>query len=195
MDFSKVFRMADGDRCDVLVTMRSEVQGDRMTVDGDRLPYGFVSVSFTGERAPWGVRFGTNASSYGQVRPGLEDDPALSRAWARWHLNGSRAGCRHQGGPSREIGEVCPFDGYRYGSAWLIDPLTLDGALDIVRVMDAPASVTVLAHDDVAVGVFSSMQKALAHLQETVSYSWDHAIRNEGWSVGNVLGVPQLAMA
>lgn len=195
MNVSKVFRMVDGDRCDVSVTMRSEVQGHRMTVDGDELPYGFVSVSFTGERAPWGVRFGTNASSYGQVRPGLEDAPALSRAWARWHLNGMRAGCRHQGGPSREIGEVCPFDGYRYGSAWLIDPLTLDGALDIVRAMDAPTSVTVLAHDDIAVGVFDSIQDALAYLHSVVPYSWDHAIRHEGWQVANFIGVLELAVA
>lgn len=194
MNVSKLFRLDSGDRASVSATFTHQSLGQGETVAHDTsLPYGYVRVSIVGEVAPKGVRFGTNASGYGQVR---EDMPSrLRRVWARWHLNDMRAGCTHQGGPSRVIGEPCPFTGYRYGHAWLVDPLTLSGALDILRAMDAPANVTVLAHDDIAVGVFDSMSEAVAYLHSVTSYSWDHAIRHEGWAVANVIGVPELALA
>ena len=75
-----------------------------------------------------------------------------------------------------------------------MDPLTFDGALDILRAMEAPSNYTVLAHDGIAVGVFNSTKEALAHLQRTVSYSWDHALHHEGWQIGNVIGSPTLVM-
>jgi hypothetical protein len=55
------------------------------------------------------------------------DDPRVQRivkVWRRWHLNDMRAGCEHQraeGGHG--VGDVCPIDGYRYGSAWLYEEL------------------------------------------------------------------------
>ena len=194
MYVSKVFRLDNGDRASVSATFTRQTLGQGETVTHETsLPYGYVRVSVSGELAPRGVRFGTNASTYGQVR---EDMPSpLRRVWARWHLNDMRPGCTHQGGAGRGIWEACRFTGYRYGHAWLVDPLTLSGALDILRAMDAPANVTVLAHDDIAVGVFDSVDAALAHLHRVTSYSWDHAIRHEGWQVANVIGVPELAVA
>ena len=41
----------------------------------------------------------------------------LKAIWERWHLNGLRAGCAH--------GLDCP-EGYKYGSAWLVEPLPDD---------------------------------------------------------------------
>lgn len=194
MNVLKVFRLDGGERASVSATFTRQTLGQGETVTHETsLPYGYVRVSISGELAPKGIRFGTNASAYGQVR---EDMPSpLRRVWARWHLNDMNAGCTHQGGASRVIGEPCPFTGYRYGSAWLVDPLTLSGALDILRVMDASSSVTVLAHDGIAVGVFDSMDDALAYLLSVTPYSWDHAIRHEGWEVANVIGVPELATA
>ena len=195
MNVSKVFRLENGDRASVSATFTHQTlrQGETVTHEtSESLPYGYVGVSIVGEVAPRGVRFGTNASACGQVR---EDMPsALRRVWARWHLNDMHAGCTHQGG-KRELGESCPFSGYRYGHGWLVDPLTLSGALDILRAMDAPSNVTVLAHDGAAVGVFDSMADALAYLHSVTSYSWEHAIRHEGWEVANVIGVPELAVA
>lgn len=51
----------------------------------------------------------------------------IRQIWDRWHLNGMKAGCVHQmaGDYDRpEIsGQVCPVTGYKYGRAWLVDPL------------------------------------------------------------------------
>lgn len=52
----------------------------------------------------------------------------------RWHLNGMRAGCAHQKVayetdrygrriPSLRLTLPCPVTGYKYGTAWLVEPL------------------------------------------------------------------------
>ena len=55
----------------------------------------------------------------------------LKDLWDRWHLNDMRAGCEHQ----RALGwtsyddhpsEPCPECGYKFGSAWLFEPLPED---------------------------------------------------------------------
>jgi hypothetical protein len=192
MQLSKEFRLFGGDRAMVKLELSHRELGnhDTVTHEPDSLPYGYLRVSFIGELAPKGVRFGTNAGSYGQIVDHMPK--ALRRVWSRWHLNNMRAGCVHLGKGSA-IGDVCEVSGYKYGYAWLVDPLTLDGALDILRVMGADHSVTVVAHDNVAVWVFDSMTEALRHMHDTLPYSWDHAMRHEGWQVANVIGVPELA--
>lgn len=192
MKLSKEFRLDNGDRAliDMELTHRELGSNDTVTHNPEELPCGYLRVSFTGEHAPKGVRFGTNASSYGQV---VSDMPnVLRRVWSRWHLNDMNAGCTHLGG-AKIRGESCQWTGYNYGQAWLVDPLTLEGALDILRVMGALHSVTVVARDNIAVWIFDSMTEALRHMHDTLPYSWDHAIRHEGWQVANVIGVPELA--
>jgi hypothetical protein len=194
MKLSKKFRLNNGDRALIDMELKCRLIGnaDTVTHEPDSLPYGYLRVSFIGEIAPKGVRYGTNASSYGQV---LDDMPkGLRMTWDRWHLNDMQAGCVHLGKGSA-IGDVCEVSGYKYGHAWLVDPLTLDGALDILRVMGADHSVTVVAHDNVAVWVFDSMTEALRHMHDILPYSWDHAMEHEGWTVANVIGVPELATA
>ena len=55
----------------------------------------------------------------------------------RWHLNGMRAGCAHQVPvmetdqygrtvPSLDLTPPCPLTGYKYGHAWLVEPLPAD---------------------------------------------------------------------
>lgn len=54
----------------------------------------------------------------------------------RWHLNSLKAGCSHQTvvyeesdygtRPSLELTEPCPVTGYKYGHAWLVEPLPAD---------------------------------------------------------------------
>ena len=193
MQLSKEFRLDNGDRAMVEVNLSHRELSDRDTVTHkpDSLPYGYLRVSFMGELAPKGVRYGTNASSYGQIVA----PKVLRRVWSRWHLNDMKAGCTHLGKGSA-VGDMCEWTGYSYGSAWLVDPLTLDGALDILRVMGADYLTTwVVAHDNIALGVFDSMTEALAYMHATLPYSWEHAIRHEGWLVANVIGVPELAIA
>lgn len=62
----------------------------------------------------------------------------LYALWDRWHLNDMNAGCVHQppesvvweNEPYRRVDlkntPPCPDTGYRYGSAWLIEPLPSD---------------------------------------------------------------------
>ena len=192
MQLSKEFRLDNGDRAMVKVNLSHRELGDHNTVthEPNSLPYGYLRVSFMGEVAPKGVRFGTNASSYGQIVA----PKVLRRVWSRWHLNDMKAGCTHLGKGS-VVGDVCEWTGYSYGSAWLVDPLTLDGALDILRIMGQDhMSTWVVAHNNIAVAVFDSQTEALTYMQDTLSYSWSHAIEHEGWRVTNVIAMPEPAM-
>lgn len=80
------------------------------------------------------------ADGYGQITEYLRDitrpSGALTRAdvnrlaeiWERWHLNLMRAGCAHMDLPEDKsydarMGITCPVTGYKYGSAWLYEPL------------------------------------------------------------------------
>lgn len=65
-----------------------------------------------------------------------------------WHLNSMRAGCVHQeavyeDGPHGRRVDLdatrrCPVTGYRYGSAWLIEPLPGPVVGDLVRLLSGP---------------------------------------------------------
>jgi hypothetical protein len=57
--------------------------------------------------------------------------------WENWHLNDMIAGCAHQEVvyeendwgrkvPSIELTKPCPITGYKYGSKWLVKPMTPD---------------------------------------------------------------------
>ena len=84
------------------------------------------------------------------TRPGL-DIAELARIWDRWHLNDMRAGSpaqeawlRDNGRRGHDYSDTCarlaeaglnpdPTTGYRYGSAWLSEPLPDD----VVAFIDA----------------------------------------------------------
>lgn len=76
----------------------------------------------------------------------LDDPPPLARRVAeigeRWHLNAMRAGCAHQTVryetdrygrrvSSLTLTEPCPKTGYKYGHAWLVEPLPGDVLAEI----------------------------------------------------------------
>lgn len=186
MQLSKIFRLANGDR--VALDLRLEhMQATRDTVrHGESLPYGYVRVSISGELAPKGIRFGTNASSYGQVI--REDMPSnLRGVWSRWHLNDLRPGCEHQG-PGAKLGGTCP-GGYGYGTAWLVNPLTVAGAQELLATFDAPMGVVIIAHDGIVVDIVRS-QEVLRRMQSLVSYSVHHAVTYEGWEIEHPNGQP-----
>lgn len=69
----------------------------------------------------------------------LEEVRELAKLWDRWHLNTMRAGCAHMdpatlvreddgyGGTRISTKEnACPETGYRYGHAWLTEPVPAD---------------------------------------------------------------------
>jgi hypothetical protein len=66
----------------------------------------------------------------------LAEIAEVAEIWTHWHLNDMRAGCNHlpADGLVREpdgyggdristVANVCPVTGYRWGTAWLTDPL------------------------------------------------------------------------
>lgn len=102
-------------------------------------------LSMVGEVFEYGQR---EASMAGQitdhllsVEPNSEFDAATLKdmhdTWERWHLNDMKAGCAHQTvvweigrygnhQPSLDHTPRCPITGYRYGFAWLYDPMPED---------------------------------------------------------------------
>lgn len=65
----------------------------------------------------------------------LDEVREVRALWDRWHLNTMKAGCAHQTvvwedepyrRPSLELTQPCPETGYRYGHAWLTEPLPDD---------------------------------------------------------------------
>jgi len=63
-------------------------------------------------------------------------DPARVQELARlaaYHLPSMKAGCVHQSGVNKA---PCPVTGYRWGSAWLVEPLP-DGFLERVKAVFA----------------------------------------------------------
>lgn len=62
----------------------------------------------------------------------LQELTELADMWDRWHLNDMRAGCVHQtpskGDARHQLTTTppCPETGYRWGHAWLYEPLPVD---------------------------------------------------------------------
>lgn len=62
--------------------------------------------------------------SCGQITDTLRQWFPEVTPYLRYHLNGMRAGCIHQGtGNGHKVGDVCPECGYKYGSAWMYEAL------------------------------------------------------------------------
>jgi hypothetical protein len=101
----------------------------------------YLSLSICG--TIWATRNRTNrdCDSAGQIEryihptlvtPALgitqQDIKRLRRTWERWHLNDMRPNCDHQekvSPPPADLATIpaCPETGYRYGHAWLLEPL------------------------------------------------------------------------
>ena len=97
-------------------------------------------ISFTGETY---LKHSSRPDSCGQAQGSAP--LALVALWNRWHLNDMRAGCKHQearyratpaerpthtngymGTAGDTLSGLCSECGYRYGSAWLFEPLPVD---------------------------------------------------------------------
>lgn len=96
------------------------------------------------------------ASSTGQILDGLAnvtnpakgwtraDVESLLSIWRRWHLNDMRAGCAHMPADARqrfgrrETVECEAGSGYKYGHAWLIEPLPADVVREVERLQSLP---------------------------------------------------------
>lgn len=131
MMIAKQFAGIDGGR--VMLTLSIENAPEMLITTEHKQVTDSLTVSISGEYAPKGVRFGTRAGSWGQVQD-MVHNARLRGLWNQWHLNDMRAGCAHMprrsdGSPACEIGS-----GYRYGQAWLIEPLTDEGLDDLLTI-------------------------------------------------------------
>lgn len=77
--------------------------------------------------------------------PGLSlaDVRRLAELWRRWHLNDMRAACAHQapvyddrGRPDLDATPACPVTGYRYGHAWLVEPVPAEVVAELRELAD-----------------------------------------------------------
>jgi hypothetical protein len=133
-------RTDDGDRLYLDVLIRQLPTAPRQTVEHDTVDGGeelsIVGALYHGSRDVGGGQCIERARSVlagGRVAPGA--DPADVRlivdVWERWHLNAMRAGCAHVKAAEGVLSTrerldntpPCPITGYRWGSAWLYEPL------------------------------------------------------------------------
>lgn len=60
----------------------------------------------------------------------------LLEVWKENHLNDMKAGCRHQNESGEKgLNRLCPQCGYKYGSAWLFEPLPQD-VIDFIEALN-----------------------------------------------------------
>lgn len=138
-DCSYVGRLPGGDRLYVQIVLREQEGKGRLTVRHEPAPDPYVELSVTGEvyakgrREPWTVGQTLWALAElvqsGEPEWDEKDAAALLILWKRWHLNGIQPWCAHmpedvRGRPYGEVAHVtCPMTWYRYGTAWLVEPL------------------------------------------------------------------------
>lgn len=145
-------KTADGDVMTVEIALRPLTERPRQTVDHKWVTHeGGKELSICGTLYRKGVKTDAAILSAGQnlddvltltqwQNPWTPDELVeLHDIWKRWHLNDMRAGCEHQTkivyessrygrrvniNGTTEANE-CPV-GYKYGSAWLYEPLPDD---------------------------------------------------------------------
>lgn len=150
----KLGTLTDGGR--VLVDARLEaVERPARAITHERLD-SYVKFAISG-----GVYYGRGMECGGQIQDILKianwakgtDRARVRRVlalWERWHLNDMRPGCVHQiVGPYSEAYAAeqtanCP-QGYKYGSAWLVEPLPADVLRDLCALFFPEAAASDLA--------------------------------------------------
>lgn len=133
-----VGKNADGDTLSVSIALRP-LERDMLTVEHDPVNGG-TELAITGVMYRRGIVTESGLLSAGQnldelllitkPAPGwsLDELRELHDLWQRWHLNGMRAACAHMKLPAdtydaRKDITCEKGTGYRYGSAWLYEPL------------------------------------------------------------------------
>lgn len=130
-------RTSGGDRLYLDVVVR-ERAGRRETVEHEWVE-GAEELSIVGTLRHRGRDIGGgqcidsmwDVLDHGQVARGADraDVRLIADIWGRWHLNTLKAGCAHVEPVGKDTGSMldstppCPVTGYRWGSAWLYEPL------------------------------------------------------------------------
>lgn len=153
-------RKSDKARVWVTLELRTlEPSESRMSTEHAPIVGAFTELSVQGSAVGYGRR---EVDEGGQMTIDPDDiEPAegwtrkdvhnLVDIWARWHLNGMRAGCAHVPEPLWETNErygyrqpdlkntpACRVSGYRYGHAWLAEELPAEIVTEVRRLMALP---------------------------------------------------------
>jgi len=184
MKLEKTFKLADGSRAKLELRLTPTYGTGKTTVYHQPAPSEFLRVSISGEIAPRGIRFGTNASSYGQVVKSLPVNDPIRNVWELWHLNDMQAGCMHQD-TTAQVGHEC-VDGYRYGSQWLVKLPNPHAIARLMRVFDAPGDAVIISRDSVAIAVFPDYVAAMDYMHNKTSSSIEWACKYEGYAINSV---------
>lgn len=141
------------DKTRVYVTVKLSVQNGQFQTTDHRRITTVERLSFTGEtyrgRSGFSDRQMVGAGQTlgaaravlaGRLAPGVSerDIRTLVEAWKAWHLSDMRAACAHVQPVGDSISDrldgtpACPHSGYRYGSAWLVEPLP-EGLVESLR--------------------------------------------------------------
>lgn len=178
---------AASDRARIRVTLRitsHEPRRDATTVDHEEHRGAYLRASFMGEVIPYRRR---EASEAGQIIMSRRDDmpPDLVTAWDRWHLNDMRSHCAHQDRaiPWDKV-PPCPETGYRASSAWLLEPLTVAGAVQCVQSVHGSAHI--IGRDGVAVRVLAITEHPTHVMHGLSGLSIHRMLRHEGWTCSTV---------
>jgi hypothetical protein len=97
---------------------------------------GYQTLSICGEVVEYRKQ---NASNFGQIRDRLseitqpskgftlKDIARINEIWEKWHLNDLQSHCSHQDKAIKwDQVNPCPLNGYKAGSAWLLNELPLE---------------------------------------------------------------------
>ncbi|GAC1533581.1 MAG: hypothetical protein NVS3B1_27940 [Marmoricola sp.] len=150
----RIGRLPDGAAVNVEVRLTPLLDG-RTTIHHERadaaVPQLRLSISGDVTRRGLYESAGQILGDVGQVDANKvwteEDIASLIRIWSRWHLNDMQPGCAHMDASElpRDYDSrkhlVCETTGYRYGSAWLYEPLPPDVVAEVQRLQalgDAP---------------------------------------------------------
>jgi len=143
-----VGRTGNGDRVYVNMELRRK-SGNFTTQDLNKLTE-YTEFTASGLVIPKGHR---NAYQSGQcldtlltvTKPAkgitLDQIREIHTCWKNFHLNGLEAGCTHQDPETAKVGDVCQHCCYRYGSAWLVHPMSeyrikiIENLMDVLNKM------------------------------------------------------------
>lgn len=150
----------------------AQLIGRGHTIDHAPIPPDALEVSIMGE--VWHLnRNGSRdrryreGLAYGQVLDDMDRCTGnrarrIAYLWRRWHLNGMQAACAHQSADAARIQAAMPSyaqdrerwarlsalpcpEGYRYGSAWLYEPVPTDVLAELRRLFGKPEGWTLPA--------------------------------------------------
>jgi len=184
MKLEHMVKLPNGDRALLELRLAVTPGKGKTTIYHQPAPDKFVTVSISGEIAPRGVRFGTNAGSFGQVIDALPVNDPIRNMWAVWHLNDMKAACTHQDSTSR-LGDEC-VDGYRYGSRWLVKLPNPHAIARLMRLFNAPKDSVIISRDSVAIAVLPDYVAAMEHMHNITASSIEWACKYEGYAIASV---------